>query len=191
MLPILSPMDTVSRRAMRVVGYQVRTTNAEEKSPATSRLGPLWQRVMKPGTFDAVSRPVSRSRLVAVLHDYESNETGAYTEVIGVEVAPNDDETPAGMTSLLVPEAKSVKFTAHGQMPDAIMRTWVEIWDAFPSDDLSRSFSFDVELHPGDDAEATSSSPCTIVRYAAKEATGTCRTRAAPATNAPPRWSRT
>jgi predicted transcriptional regulator YdeE len=143
-------LDVIRREAMQVVGYQTRTTNADEVSPESSRLGHLWARALQPGAFNTVAHRSNSTRLIAVLHGYESDETGAYTQLVGVEVDFLDDEVPPGMTTLAVPEAQSVRFSAQGEMPQAIIAAWERIWASFPGDGLRRAFTFDVEFHPGD-----------------------------------------
>ena len=77
-----SVLDVIRREAMQIVGYQTRTTNAAEASPETSQLGPLWERALQPGVFDTVANRSNAGRLVAVLHDYESDESGEYSDLL-------------------------------------------------------------------------------------------------------------
>ena len=69
-----------------------------------------------------------------------SISSGLYT--IGYAVNA-DDSTPEGMIHMRVPEQRYAVITARGEMPGALVETWMEIWEA----NLSRAFATDFEIH--------------------------------------------
>ncbi len=146
----------VEREAQFVVGLVTRTTNAAESTPTTVRLGRLRQRVFSERVLDRVPRSVDPTALHAVLTDYESDEHGEYTQVVGVAASPSG-RLPAGLVGVTIPAGRYMLFTACGPMPDALITTWQAIWDYFagrPS--VERAYTTDYEAHRGSaDPEAS------------------------------------
>lgn len=134
--------------AFRVVGLRTRTTNAEEMSGA-GRIGELWR------DFGARSLEVPwRAAPVAVYHDYESDQDGPYSLLVGYPM-PKGAEAPAGWHVLEVPTAEYLVFRAEGEMPGAIVETWGRIWKHFqdPTDGIGRRYTHDLEIHDGHGAD--------------------------------------
>ena len=123
--------------AFNVVGVQIRTTNAE----AMDTIGPLWGRVMSEGLIQRIPDPAD-GQLIAIYSNYESDHTGAYDYTIGRRVKSVGD-VPEGMAHVEIPESRYAVVTAKGEMPDAIVQTWMKIWET----DLPRGFSADFEVH--------------------------------------------
>ena len=120
-----------------VVGVQIRTSNAE----AMDTIGPLWGRVMSEGLIQQIPDPAD-SQLIAVYSNYESYHTGAYDYTIGRRVNAVG-EVPEGMAHVEFPESRYAVVTAKGEMPDAVVQTWMQIWEA----NLPRGFRADFEVH--------------------------------------------
>ena len=123
--------------AFNVVGVQIRTTNAE----AMDTIGPLWGRVMSEGLIQKIPDPAD-GQLIAVYSNYESDHTGAYDYTIGRRVN-SVGELPDGLTQVEIPDSRYAIVTARGEMPDAVVKTWMRIWEA----DLQRGFNSDFEVH--------------------------------------------
>lgn len=94
-------MDVTERAELLVVGYAVRTTNADEMDHARAKLPGLWQRAGAPGAFAHVPGQVDEN-LYAVLTDYESDHHGAYTQIVGIGVR-TVPRLPEGMVAVRVP----------------------------------------------------------------------------------------
>jgi len=144
-------MNEQTSERLVVVGFAARTSNDAERDPERAQIGALWGRVMS-GALDAVPRREPAGRIVAVYHDYESDHTGAYSIVVGTTVIgtimDRANDVPDGMVT--VPAARCAVFEARGQMPDALIEKWGEIWNAFEGPATKRAFTTDVELHaPG------------------------------------------
>ncbi|MFI9589793.1 GyrI-like domain-containing protein [Nonomuraea sp. NPDC052265] len=142
-------MDIVERDELTVVGFAVRTTNADEADPARAALPTLWQRAGAPGAFAHVPARVDEN-LYAVLTDYESDHTGAYTQIVGIGVR-TVPRLPEGMVAVRVPAAKSLRLEARGQMPQALIEAWRQVWQHTESGGQPfRAFTTDLEVHhPG------------------------------------------
>ncbi|MEU4575840.1 MULTISPECIES: effector binding domain-containing protein [Nonomuraea] len=142
-------MDVTNRDEMLVVGFAVRTTNADEMDPARAKLPALWQRAGAPGAFAHVPGRVDEN-LYAVLTDYESDHHGAYTQIVGIGVR-TVPRLPEGMVAVRVPAAQSLLVEARGPMPQAIVEAWQRVWKHTESGGTpARSFGTDLEVHhPG------------------------------------------
>jgi predicted transcriptional regulator YdeE len=139
-------VDVTERPELIVVGFVVRTTNAEEMDPARARLPALWKRAGAPGAFAHVPGRVDEN-LYAVLTDYETDHNGAFTQVVGIGVrtAPR---LPEGMVAVRVPAAQSLRLEARGQMPQALAEAWQQVWKHTESGSTPpRAFTTDLEVH--------------------------------------------
>ncbi len=142
-------VDVTNRDEMLVVGFAVRTTNADEMDPARAKLPALWHRAGAPGAFAHVPGRVDEN-LYAVLTDYESDHHGAYTQIVGTAVR-TVPRLPEGMVAVRVPAAQSLLVEARGPMPQAILEAWQRVWKHTENGGTpARSFGTDLEVHhPG------------------------------------------
>ena len=122
--------------AFDVTGLQIRTSNAR----AMETIGPLWGRAHA-GGLAGLPTPAEHDRLYAVYSNYESDHNGEYDFTIGRAVYP--DEVPEGMTHVRIPSRRYAVVTAKGEMPGALIESWMQIWAA----DLPRAFKTDFEVH--------------------------------------------
>lgn len=142
-------MDVTERAELIVVGFVVRTTNADEMDPARARLPALWQRAGAPGAFAHVPGRVDEN-LYAVLTDYESDHHGAYTQIVGIGVR-TVPRLPEGVVAVRVPAGPAMRLEARGPMPQALIEAWQQVWKHTESGGApSRAFTTDLEVHhPG------------------------------------------
>ncbi|NUR91865.1 MAG: effector binding domain-containing protein [Nonomuraea sp.] len=145
-------MDVTERPEVLVVGYAVRTTNADEMDPERGKLPALWQRAGAPGAFAHVPGRTDEN-LYAVLTDYESDHHGAYTQIVGVGVR-TVPRLPEGMVAVRVPAGPALRVEARGQMPQAIIEAWQQVWKHTESGGTpARSFATDLEIHHHEGAD--------------------------------------
>jgi predicted transcriptional regulator YdeE len=139
-------VDVTERTELTVVGYVVRTTNADEMDPARAKLPALWQRAGAPGAFAHVPGRVDEN-LYAVLTDYESDHNGAYTQIVGIGVR-TVPRLPEGMVAVRVPAVQALRVEARGQMPQALVEAWQRVWKHTESGGTPpRAFTTDLEVH--------------------------------------------
>lgn len=139
-------MDVIERAELLVVGFAVRTTNADELDPSRTKLQALWQRAGAPGAFAHVPGRLDEN-LYAVLTDYESDHNGAYTQIVGVGVR-TVPRLPEGMVAVRVPGGKALKLEARGPMPQALIDGWQQVWAHTETGaQPARSFGTDLEVH--------------------------------------------
>jgi predicted transcriptional regulator YdeE len=118
-----------------VVGISIRTTNAQ----AAATIGALWGRFFADGIAAQVPGRVD-DRILGVYSDYESDHTGAYDLLVGCAV--RGAGTPDGMQRVRVAGGRYAVVTARGEMPAALIRAWLAIWNS----GLPRAFTQDFEV---------------------------------------------
>lgn len=138
----------------RVAGISVRTTNMEETSPETARLGALWGRFFQDGVPDNVANQVPDSPIYGVYSDYESDVNGQYSVTAGVQIEPSatggDQFTPVDVAG-----GEYLVFEGKGAMPQVVIQTWISVWDYFSNaSDVKRAYTTDFELYKGMDEVA-------------------------------------
>ncbi|WP_030454700.1 GyrI-like domain-containing protein [Herbidospora cretacea] len=134
-------MIIADRPELLVVGYATRTTNEAEADPERARLPALWQRAGAPGAFAHVPGRVDEN-IYAVLTDYESDHTGAYTQIIGIAVH-TAARLPEAMVAVRVPGVPSLHLEVRGPLPQTLIEAWQFLWQ-HPE---HRSFTTDLEVH--------------------------------------------
>jgi predicted transcriptional regulator YdeE len=145
-------VEITDREELTVVGFVVRTTNADELDLARAKLPGLWRRAGAPGAFAHVPGRIDEN-LYAVLTDYESDHHGAYTQIVGIGVrtAPR---LPEGMVAVRVPAARALRVAARGPMPQAIVEAWQQVWKHTESGGTPpRAFTTDLEVHHPEGAD--------------------------------------
>lgn len=128
-------------KGMHIVGVAVETTN--QGGQAMKDLGILWERFFKENVAQQVSNKVSDC-IYSIYTDYESDYTGRYTTIIGVEVDTLEN-IPAGLVGRTFEGGNFLKYEAIGEMPQAVGEMWGEIWAQ--DKDLNRLYTYDYEVY--------------------------------------------
>ncbi|MFG0265052.1 MAG: GyrI-like domain-containing protein [Rhodopirellula sp. JB055] len=129
-------MNIETLPARTLYGIETRTSNATPQDIAA-----LWQRFTSENLADDIPDRVD-DNLIAAYFDYEGDHTQPFTFFLGCEVI---DACCAGDDFVLreLPVADYATFRARGEMPQALIETWQEIW----SSQLNRSYLGDFEIH--------------------------------------------
>ena len=143
---------TLHLAAFSVAGLCVRTRNSDEMSPATARIGELWERFFSQSWERSLpARSHVDNRIFGVYSGYESNEHGAFDVTAGVAVPPPIAPV-AGAVQVDVQEGRYLVFTGQGDMPQMVIDTWKEIWRYFAQHPhIQRRFGTDFEAYEGPD----------------------------------------
>lgn len=130
-----------------VAGHAIRTTNAAE-ADGTGLIPALWQRAAADAALLGLAGR-SDDALYAVLSDYESDQDGAYSQIVGIGI---DDprEAPAGLAIVRLGDEPRVAFEAAGEMPQSLIAAWGSVWEQSAAGTLDRTFTVDVEVHRAD-----------------------------------------
>jgi predicted transcriptional regulator YdeE len=141
------PVKVEEQKSFSVIGLAVRTNNKAEAT-GQGEIPKLWQRFMDQGVADKIPNRAEQS-LVVVYTDYESDEKGEYTYLIGSRVTTSSD-VPVGLTLKEVPAGKYAVFESEkGAAPAVVPKLWQQIW-VMSAQDLGgqRAFLADYEAYP-------------------------------------------
>jgi predicted transcriptional regulator YdeE len=128
-------------KGFKIIGIATRTTNQNNQS--AEDLGKLWSQFYAENIFEKIPDKVS-SDIITIYTDYVSNYTEAYTAIIGVLVSTLDS-VPEGLTGREFEAENFQKFTARGAMPNAVVNTWINIWQQ--DKELNRKYTYDLEVY--------------------------------------------
>ena len=126
---------------MKIIGIETRTTN--QNGQAMKDIGGLWNRFFSENIQSKILNAVN-SNVYAIYTDYESDYTGEYTTLLGLEVS-SLDEIPSGLVGREFPKQNFKRFLAKGAMPQAVAEAWQKIWEQ--DKELNRLYQYDYELY--------------------------------------------
>lgn len=130
----------VHRPEMTVVGIECRTMNGTRSG--SKDIAKLWQRFIWTGMSKKIPNRSTRE-VLALYCEYDGDYTQPYTILIGCEVS-SVDKLPAGMVVKTIPASTYRKFSAVGEHPKTLLKTWTKIWED-PS--LKRTYVADFEAY--------------------------------------------
>jgi predicted transcriptional regulator YdeE len=136
----------VQRDGFTVVGIAVRTSNAEQMTPARP-IGKQWERLMGEGLLAAIPNKED-GKIVAVYLEYTSDKDGEYTYLLGARVTKAEN-LPTGMVAKKVPAGRYAVFTSErGPVQKVIVDLWRRVW-ATPKNELGgdRTYKADFEVY--------------------------------------------
>ncbi|HEX3437116.1 MAG TPA: GyrI-like domain-containing protein, partial [Pseudacidobacterium sp.] len=134
-------------QTFNVIGVAVRTNNKDEAG-GQGEIPKLWQRFVQQSIASKIPNRAD-SDLLAVYTDYESNQNGEYTYLIGARVTSADD-VPVGLTLKEIPEGRYAEIHSEkGPLSVVIPKVWQRIY-SMPATDLGgeRAFKADYEVYP-------------------------------------------
>ena len=123
----------------KIIGISIETTN--ENGQSMIDVEKIWGKFWGENISDKIP-------------NRESDYTGKYTLIIGFSVSTLDN-IPNEFIGREIHIGKNKKYVSKGKMPEAIVKTWTEIWQ---EQDLKRAYRADVTVHgkkyyDGDNAE--------------------------------------
>ena len=134
-------IQKVEVQSKTVTGLQIRTKNADEMNTETQMIAPLW------GRFYSEVLPTlgEGATVYGVYHNYESVEQDAFDVLVGADSLEVTEE----MKSVEIQAGKYLMFPVKGELPQAIIDTWMQVWAYFddPSIDERRAYETDFELY--------------------------------------------
>lgn len=125
----------------KIIGISTRTTNKDNQ--AQQDLENLWGQFYLENLLNKIPNQIS-NEIIAIYTDYKSDFTEEYTTIIGIPVSTLD-EIPNGLIGREFQAENFQKFTAKGEMPNAVVTTWVDIWQK--DKELDRKYSYDFEVY--------------------------------------------
>ena len=132
-------METM--KGFKIIGIAIETTNRDGK--AAEDLGKLWEQFYAENISGKIVNKKSDT-IYSVYTDYESDYTGKYTCIVGLCVE-SLEQIPNGLIGREFESGAYRKFIAKGQMPNAVSKTWQEIWKK--DKELNRTYTADFEVY--------------------------------------------
>jgi len=88
--------------------------------------------------------------LYGAYYDYESNYTGDFSVLVGTEKDTVKTSTP--LEGVTIPAGDYLLFSKEGDMPQAVIDAWGEIWQYFSDSSCShqRAYTVDFEHYTSD-----------------------------------------
>ncbi len=125
----------------KIIGISIRTTNENNKSQED--LTKLWGQFYAENILEKVPNKIS-NEVFSIYTDYKSDFTEDYLTIIGVPVSTLE-EIPNGLIGREFQSDNFQKITAKGKMPNAVVNTWIDIWNR--DKELNRKYSYDFEVY--------------------------------------------
>lgn len=127
---------------LKIIGISVRTTN--KNNQAQTDINNLWNTWYANNIATRIPNKVSET-LFNLYTDYESDENGYYTAILGYEVT-SLDSIPKGLVGKHIPKLNYKVFVSEGKLPDCVLKTWKTIWDL----KFDRSYQTDFDVYEPD-----------------------------------------
>ena len=132
-------MTKVKQESKMIYGLKVRTSNEKEMNPKTAKIGALWGEY-----FEKILPTLAQgTQGYGVYTKYESDALGEFDVLAGSEVV-ND-----ALEKVTLEEGNYLCFKVNGELPQAVIDTWGEIWHYFSDENCpdTRVFKTDYELY--------------------------------------------
>jgi predicted transcriptional regulator YdeE len=135
-----------------VIGIEARTSNAREAT-RDSVIPKQWKE-MRSGLLSKIPNRIDSS-IIALYTDYESDQNGPYTYVLGAKVS-SADKVPEGMVARRVPAGKYGVFTSdRGPVAEVVLNAWKRIWSwSHSNPEIRRNYKTDFEVYDERAADA-------------------------------------
>ncbi|WP_444922457.1 GyrI-like domain-containing protein [Microbulbifer sp. CnH-101-G] len=128
-----------------LVGLCTRTKNENEADASTAQIAPLWEK------FSAEAAPKFRGtpQVYGVYTNYESDHSGMFDVYACSDLLSTD--MSEDFKSIHVESGKYLVFSAQGEMPQAVINLWSEVWNYFSSPECphQRAYITDFEHYVG------------------------------------------
>ena len=142
-------MKTINLAPKALVGMSVRTNNGAESEASTQKIAPLWQTFM--GQYG--EQIFGKLPVYGVYYDYASDMDGDYSVMTAVEAGRIEPEG-GELTELTLEGGNYLCFSAQGEMPQAVISLWQQIWAYFQRTDCPyrRQYLTDFECYSQTDS---------------------------------------
>jgi len=135
-------MKVVKVEEKKIQGISVRTTNLEEDSPDTAKIGALFARFDKNVSVNYKAG----CRVHGVYHDYDSDENSGFEVLVGSDQAFSATEK---LETVTIEAGNYLLFEGKGEMPQAVVDVWLKVWKYFGGKNVKyqRVFTTDFEIY--------------------------------------------
>lgn len=133
---------------LKVAGISVRSRIRLEMNPETAKIPELYQKFETDDVARLISQPIRPDRRIAVYADYESDQSGEFTTLLGQQVDP-EAEVPDQLDSVRIDGGSYLHFVGEGSERAQVVRdTWEHVWKHFEENTThTRAYDTDFEIH--------------------------------------------
>ena len=130
----------VQQKGFKFIGISTETSN--QNGEASNAIGALWGQFISEDLLSKIPNQLDPD-IICIYTDYESDHTGKYTCLLGLKVN-SLEHIPEGLTGREFAGGNFQSFLAKGDLPQAIVDTWQNIWQQDKT--LNRSYTYDYEI---------------------------------------------
>ncbi|MCP3875553.1 MAG: hypothetical protein GY699_20665 [Desulfobacteraceae bacterium] len=120
---------------INIAGIKTRTDNIE----GITLIPKAWEKFFSGNTLEKIENKVPGQGVYAVYTEYEGDENGKYTFVLGAQTQTR--EVPGDLSGFVIPAGKYAVFTA--QSKEKVIEVWQYIWQ----NDFERTYISDYEYY--------------------------------------------
>jgi predicted transcriptional regulator YdeE len=143
MVPVVEKVS-----AKTIVGMSLRTSNMRESNPETASIPTMWKSFFEYNVMAAIPKQIDPMTVYGVYFDYESDSTGDYNLLIGLESGAT--EKPANLNLVEIKAGKYLVFKVLEASPEGIKDTWAGIEGYFEIEgEYERAYTTDFEIYQG------------------------------------------
>ncbi len=124
-----------------LMGLPLRTSPKQ----AQAEIGAQWERFFHEKWLETIPNRLN-DILYGLYINYEGDYQDPYTLIIGAQVS-SIRSVPEGLMAYEIPAQTYAQFQVEGELPQALIAKWIEIWDT----PLERTYSADFERYDGGD----------------------------------------
>lgn len=134
--------------AKTVIGMSLRTNNERESHPDTASIPIMWRNFFEYNVMAGIPQQLDPMTVYGVYSDYESDSTGDYTLLIGLQSGAT--EKPSSLHLVEIKEGKYLVFKVSEASPAGIKDTWAGIEGYFTEvNTYRRAYTTDFEIYQG------------------------------------------
>lgn len=127
----------------KIQGISTRTKNTNEMSSETAKIAHLYKRFDKNIVVDYKNG----ARVYGIYFDYESDATGEFSVLAGSDEIESSE---LELQQVTIQAGDYLVFQGKGEMPKAVIDTWMEIWNYFSTIETTnhqRAYRTDFEFY--------------------------------------------
>ncbi|MCW7492339.1 effector binding domain-containing protein [Leptospira sp. 2 VSF19] len=138
-------LNKIHLESMVLVGIIARTSNAKEMA-GKGKIAALWQKFWEEGILSQIPNALVPSEIVVAYTEFETDENGEYTILIGTKVG-TAQSLPPHLTAISVSASDYLQVpTEWGPISEIGIATWKKIWSE-EKYRKNRSYKTDLEIY--------------------------------------------
>lgn len=133
-------IETIDKLILK--GKSIITNNQNEINPQTSKIAKLWESFYSGDFYNQEENRKIDSLVYGVYSDYESDYKGDFRVTTAVELNKEVENC------IIINNQKYLVFSKKGELPQAVIDLWMEIWKYFEENDkYIRAYTIDFEKY--------------------------------------------